>query len=136
MWRAVIAMMHADHVVKPHEINFILENMRQVPMSDEQRSSLRSDLASTVSIDSVFNQITSPIDREDFFHLARALAWADGHFDEREQALLNRLQGGDRIMLDKTRHEFIEYVDTGAGRLEDHDPAVLGMIKSLLGRAA
>lgn len=136
MWRAVIAMIHADHVVKPHEINFILEHTRALPMSAEQRSMLKADLSSPVSMDESFSAITSPIDREDFFHLARAIAWADGHFDDRERALLDRLKGNGWAGIDETRQDFIDYVDHDAGDLRGHDPAVLGMIKSFLGRAA
>ena len=137
MWRAVIAMMHADHIVKPHEINFILEHTRPLPMSAEQRSILKEDLSSPPSsIDDLFDLISSPIDREDFFHLARALAWADGHFDEREQALLIRLKGTGWTGMEETRQDFIDYVDNGAGNLRRHDPVVLGMIRSLMGRAA
>ena len=141
MWRAVVAMMHADHVIKPHEINFILESTRDVPMDEAQRATLKADLTDAPSIDTMFAGITSPRDREDFFHLARALAWSDGHFDEREEEFLRRLQAAPLVMqmkeiFNQFQQEFMVYAKTGGGDLNNHDPAVLSLIKGLLGRKA
>lgn len=90
MWRAVVAMMHADEVVKPHEVNFILEHIRDEPLSDEQRAVLQEDIKTPATIDVLAAGITHPVDRHDFFHLARAMAWADGELDRSERAVLMR----------------------------------------------
>jgi uncharacterized membrane protein YebE (DUF533 family) len=92
MWRAVVAMVHADEIVQPHEINFILENTKTLPLSKEQFEILTEDLRTPADIESHFRKITLPRDKEDFFHLARAIAWSDGEFDETEKAMLHRIR--------------------------------------------
>ena len=139
MWRAVVAMAHADAVVKPHEINFILENTQNVPMTEEQRSMLADDLRKSVSMQSVFDKIVHPRDKEDFFHLARAICWSDGDFDETEQVMLRQLRGlslshdDEKTMnssLDQFKDIFIE------GKEMPADMTLFGMVKELIGRKA
>lgn len=139
MWRAVVSMMHADFVVKPHEINFILESLRDLPLSPDQHKQLMEEIYTPAVIDEAFHAITSPIDKEDFFHLARALAWADGDFDETEQQLIERLADlhfdiADKSILTRSRKDFDLYMADNESALASHDPATLGMIKKLLGR--
>ncbi len=92
MWRAVVAMIHADGVVKPHEIHFVLEGTKDLPLSAVQKAILAADLQTPVDVRSVFDGITNPRDREDFFHLARSISWSDGDFAVREQAMIRELQ--------------------------------------------
>lgn len=139
MWRAVVAIMHADFVVKPHEINFILESIRDLPLSDDQRAQLKEEIYTPGNIDELFHEITAPADKEDFFHLARALAWADGDFDENEENLLNRLGDlhfdiADKSVMTRSRKDFDLYMKDEAGALNGHDQSVLEMIGKLLGR--
>ncbi len=91
MWRAVTAMIHVDDVVRPHEINFILENMKSLTLSAEQLEILTEDLRTPGNIEEHFSHITALRDKEDFFHLARAIAWSDGEFDDRERQMLARI---------------------------------------------
>ncbi len=140
MWRGVVAMMHADFVVKPHEVNFILENTRDLPMTEEQRERLKADLTDPAVIDDVFRHITNPTDKQDFFHLARAIAWSDGHLDEHEAMLLQRLSEGSALKQEMTkafkdtRTEFKEiYLDSAQNTQAKRDPAVTRMIRHLLG---
>lgn len=91
MWRAVVAMAHADKNVKPHEINFIHENTKDLPLSEDQRRILAEDMKTPVSMGAMFKEITSRKDREDFFYLAKSIAWADGDFDEQERAILQQV---------------------------------------------
>ena len=88
MWRAVVAVAHADSVVQPHEIHFIIENTKKLPLDDTQRETLALDMDTPGDIETLFAKITNRKDREDFFHLARALSWSDGNLDERERNLL------------------------------------------------
>lgn len=139
MWRAVIAMMHADFIVKPHEINFILESIRDLSLAPDQREKLMAEIYTPAPIDDVFHEISSPIDKEDFFHLARAIAWADGDFDENEQQILTRLGGvtfdiADKSAMTRSRKDFDLYLEQESGALVSHDHAVLGMIQKLIGR--
>ena len=92
MWRAVVAMVHADEIVQPHEINFILENTKTLPLSKEQFEILTEDLRTPADIETHFRQITLLRDKEDFFHLARAIAWSDGEFDETEKVMLKKIR--------------------------------------------
>lgn len=136
MWRAVIAMMHADSVVKPHEVNFVLRHIEGLPLSGEQHDVLMKDIQSPISVEKMFYAITNEDDKEDFFHLARALAWADGDFDMMEEDILNRL-GGVQVdevnlsIVQKTRDDFSLYMKDHTGALNTHDETVLTMIRQL-----
>lgn len=139
MWRAVVAMAHADAVVKPHEINFILENTQNVPMTEEQRSTLAGDLRNPASMQELFDKIGNPRDKEDFFHLARAICWSDGDFDETEQAMLRQLRGlsfsrHDEEAMDSARGHFKGMFIEGTE--EAADKSLFGMVKGLMGRKA
>lgn len=139
MWRAVVAMAHADDVVKPHEINFILENTQNVPMTEEQRATLAEDLRKSVPMQTVFDKISHPRDKEDFFHLARAICWSDGDFDEMEQEMLRQLHGlslsrDDEETMNSSfgifKDVFIE------GKQKPADANLFDMVKGLMGRKA
>jgi hypothetical protein len=139
MWRAVAAMAHADAVVRPHEVHFILENTKNLPLTGEQRETLASDLRHPSSMQTVFDKITSPRDKEDFFHFARALCWSDGDFDESEQLLLNHLHGlclrdDDRRVMKCAMAHFNEIYIEGNGQA--NDPGFLSMIRKMIGKNA
>jgi hypothetical protein len=139
MWRAVAAMAHADAVVKPHEVHFILENTKELPLTGEQRETLACDLRTPSSMQAVFDKITSRRDKEDFFHFARALCWSDGDFDESEQSLFNHLHGlsleedDKRVMKYAVAH-FNEIYIEGGGQADD--PGFLLMIRKMIGKNA
>lgn len=137
MWRAVVAMMHADSVVKPHEINFVLEHIRSLPLNDAQRAVLMTDFKNPTLVDDLFHQISNAKDKEDFFHLARALAWADGDFDALEEDVLNRLSGlhihsEDKTIVRRTSGDFRLYMESSAGGLAGHDQSMLKIIHQLI----
>ncbi len=139
MWRAVVAMAHADAVVKPHEIHFILENTQNVPMTEGQRSMLAEDLRTPASMQDLFDKISNPRDKEDFFHLARAICWSDGDFDETEQAMLRQLHGlslsrNDQETMNAARDNFKGLFIEGKGAPADQ--SLLGMVRGLMGRNA
>lgn len=138
MWRAVIAMMHADFVVKPHEVNFILEGLRDLPLTEDQRALLFQDIKTPAPIEDVFQKISSPADKKDFFHLARAIAWSDGDFDEKEQAVLRRLsnvhfENMDSMTMVQSCSDFGSYLNKGDNDHIHSDPVVLDMIRKLVG---
>ena len=144
MWRAVVAMMHADNVVRPHEVNFILENTKGLPLSEEQRQILTADIRTAQPIDNVFHKITSRSDKEDFFHLARAMAWADGDLSNTEADLLKHLEGlhlhnGDEGIMRLSLRSFEEiYLDKKGddSSLDNHDKTIVGMIRQIVSRKA
>ncbi len=139
MWRAVVAMAHVDDVVKPHEIHFILENTQNVPMTEEQRSMLAGDLRNPAPMQDLFDKISHPRDKEDFFHLARAICWSDGDFDESEQAMLRQLQG---LSLDNDDEKALDFARTHfkdmfiEGKEKPADGSLFGIVKGLMGRKA
>lgn len=136
MWRAVVAMAHADSVVRPHEIHFILENTKKLPLDETQRDVLTKDTETPADIRWLFSKIKHEDDRQDFFHLARALSWSDGHFDEREQELLRLVgasaQGRDSEAIKISQRNFRDvYIE---GKKEGTDKTLSDIIKGLISR--
>lgn len=134
MWRAVTAVIYADEVVKPHEVNFILENIRSLPLSEEQREILTRDLNEPGDIGGFFRKISSPRDKTDFFHLARALSWSDGEFSLREKELLENIRllavaPSDMALMESAVDKFRDIYIEGSGEKE---ASILTMIRGLL----
>lgn len=92
MWRAVVAMAHADGVVTPHELSFINDYLKDMDLSAEQLKIIGLDLRNTQDVYEMFSKITSPQDQKDFFALARALSWCDGDFDAQEKHIIQTLE--------------------------------------------
>ncbi len=138
MWRAVAAMIHADDMVLPHEINFIIESTKDLPLSEEQRAILTWDMSHPSDIEKHFVKITHPRDKEDFFHLSRAISWSDGEFDEREQSLLRKVRvipmgGSDTALMENALNNFKGlYIEGADDKNASADPSLLSMIKGLL----
>lgn len=92
MWRAVIAMVHADGVVTPHELAFVQDSIKDIGMSPEQLKIISHDLQTPQDSYEMFSQIQSPLDKKDYFALARAVSWCDGDLDKQEQLILKNLE--------------------------------------------
>jgi len=92
MWRAIVAMAHADGVVTPHEISFIHEYAQDVSFSKEQIGVLATDLQTPQDPYEMFSRIDVQEDKKDFFALARALSWCDGDFAAQEQQIIKCLE--------------------------------------------
>ncbi len=92
MWRTVVALIHADGVVSPHEIYFIREYTKDVPMSAAQKAVIHHDIKTPQNIYDLFSYITQAQDKQDFFILARILCWSDGDFQKQEKAILSMLE--------------------------------------------
>ncbi len=135
MWRAVTAMVHADSVVEPHEVNFIVENIRKLPFTEAQMAVLLGDLKTPVDMEENFLKITAPRDKEDFFHLAQAIAWSDGDFDAQEQALLNKIRAlprakSDIVLMETALENFRGLYIEGQ---PSNDRSMFDLIRELLG---
>lgn len=118
MWRAVVAMAHADGIVTPHEINFLLEQMKDISLSPGQLQTLSGDLSLPQDIHAMFAQITDAGDKRDFFKFARILSWSDGDYAAQEQHIIDVLEqdmhsGDNRRMLDESRNAVKEIVLSG-----------------------
>ncbi len=133
MWRAVVSMIHVDGIVTPHEVNCILEFTRDIPFNDEQRGVIERDISSPSPVRDLFSQISSPRDREYFFHLARAVSWSDGDLDAREEALLRELgvigQEGDVLLV---AHRSFEDIYIEGRSANQDDVGIGGLIRRLI----
>ncbi len=92
MWRAVVAMVHADGVVTPHELSFINNHIREINLSADQLKMIGEDLQTPQDAYEMFAHITDKQDKRDFFALARALSWCDGDFASQEQHIIECLE--------------------------------------------
>mgnify|MGYP005690871471 CR=1 FL=1 len=92
MWRAVLAMIHADGVVTPHEVSFVNEQVRDVGFSQAQLYILSQDFKIPQDGYMMFAKITEEEDQYDFFVLARAVSWCDGDFARQEEHILDVLE--------------------------------------------
>jgi len=93
MWRGVVVMIHADNIVTPQELCFINNYLKDMNLNDAQKQIIKDDLDNPRDACEIFAQITEEQDKIDFFALARAVAWCDGHFVEQEQKILQLLKG-------------------------------------------
>lgn len=120
MWRAVVAMVHADGIVTPHELSFINENIKGQGFTAEQLGVIAEDLQVPQDTYEMYNQIEYQEDKRDFFALARALSWSDGDFDNQEAAILRnleKLQANEETMslLNQSR-EVVKEVELSQGQ--------------------
>jgi len=91
MWRAIVALVHADLVSHPQEAEYLKNQFQKIPFSETQRKVLSDDLLTSKDVDPYFKAITSPGDKAQFVYFARILFWSDGAFHEQEKAILDRL---------------------------------------------
>lgn len=91
-WRALFAAAHADHKVSVEERLFMEDVLRGHSFSDEQKKTLRDDVAHAKDMKEMFLEIKDPKERLDFFVRARKLFHIDGDFDKEEQAIIMDLQ--------------------------------------------
>lgn len=92
MWRAVVAMVHADGVVTPHELAFVNDYLKDIHLSKEQLDVIGADLRTPQDVYDMFARISDRQDRKDFFALARAVSWCDGDYDGQEKLIIERLE--------------------------------------------
>ena len=86
LWRAVFAMVHVDGEISMEEEGMINNIMDVFCFSDEQRDVVKAGLQKPGDVVGLFKAIESKLHRQQFFILARIIAWCDGvfHDDERE----------------------------------------------------
>lgn len=108
MWRAVVAMVHADGVVTPHELAFIQDYINDINLSEGQLGVIAQDLQTPQDVYEMFAHIKDVSDKKDFFTLARALSWCDGDFARQERHIIKCLEASHldnetRDILSETR---------------------------------
>ena len=108
MWRAVVAMVHADGVVTPHEMAFVQCGIKNLALSSEQMDIISGDLKTPQDSYEMYSQITHAKDKLDYFSLARAVSWCDGDLDRQEKLIIENLEKihmneSEMAMLEKSR---------------------------------
>lgn len=101
MWRAVIALAHADNRVTEEEHEFIDRYLHNVPFSDSQREVLIDDVLNAKNVTEMFDQVSEPTDRGEFFEFARMIVWCDGDYDAQEEKLFAHLKDTQMHRVDK-----------------------------------
>lgn len=104
MWRAIVAMCHADGVVRTEERSFIKRFYDIVPFSEEQRDTLARELETPVVIEDILPSVSDAHDRAELLFFARMLFWSDGDFDEQENRILEMIRQDalNRVDLDNS----------------------------------
>lgn len=92
MWRALVCLVHADHLVRDEERDFILDEISQMPFLPEEKRLLEEELQTPNDIDAILPTVTHPDDRAELLRLAMMLFWRDGEFSPEEQAMLKKLE--------------------------------------------
>ncbi len=107
MLRALIAMAHADGVVCDEERAYMAALMNRLPLSEEQRQTLESDLDEKQNIDDLVKYINDPKYRGQLPYFARLMAFKDGVLDPSEEALIEkmRIAATDGLDMDAIRAE-------------------------------
>lgn len=124
MWRAVIALAHADHVLKPEEVKFIEDKIKHGKMDDKQIALLLSDSETPAKLEDVLPKVTEPSDRSMLVYYARLLVWSDGEYALQEERLLDVLRNNAlgsidlerelseaRIIAERHATEYEEYLE-------------------------
>lgn len=96
MWRAVIALAHADGHFAPEErayIEKILGNMQRLfIVTDEQKAGFADDFAKPKSFGDMLRNINDPAARSELVYFGGILARVDGHLSPDEDAILKQLR--------------------------------------------
>ena len=128
MWRAIVAMAHADNVVTPEEVVFMKEMVKGSALSREQLEILEDDLRNPKDPADMFFRINDPKYRSRFFNYARMLCWCDGDFGAQEQEIITILQRDQARNIDLSSFKGDKSVNLGLElEMDDSDRARLEM---------
>lgn len=107
MLRALIAMAHADGVVCDEERAYMAALMNRLPLNEEQRKTLETDLEEQQKIEDLLKYINDPKYRGQLPYFARLIAFKDGVLDPSEEALLEKMHASavDGLDMDAIRAE-------------------------------
>ena len=91
MWRAAVAILHADGKIEEAEHDWLHEKIEKIGFSAAQEEILRNDLKNGVSFDAVLEGVTDHKDRAFLLHLVRTVGHLDGEYCSKEQAKYKEL---------------------------------------------
>lgn len=104
MWRAVIAIAHADGDVQNEEraylTNVIASLDRTYGLEPRQKKTLLDDLDKPQKIEDLVKEIEEPQYRGMLITLGMKLIWADGVVTAEEEAVLDKLHAGQMSTID------------------------------------
>lgn len=139
MWRAVVAMVHADGVVTPHEVSFVNDQVKDLKFSQKQLKQLSDDFKHPQDVNTMFEYVTIPEDKRDFFALARALSWSDGDMCKQERHIIDVLESkhmdeDTRSLLEESRDIMneVEMSDQSWTYKNDHGRNLFGFLRQLV----
>lgn len=128
MWRAVVAVAHADNHIDPSEKEHIQKTLKKLPLTDEQLEALNSELHSPANIDSILTNITNPGDRAQVVYFARLLMWADGHLNDDENEILKHIHS--QVMSKTDVQEALQKIHTMEAQVEQQSDQEIYKSKS------
>lgn len=110
MWRACIGAIWIDGELDVTEEKWISEKINNLPFTEEQRETLRSDLKGNIDFDQVLANITDKKDRAFLAHQMRVIGHLDQDFSQHEKDLYESwnklvLKGVDLEALEKIIEE-------------------------------
>jgi uncharacterized membrane protein YebE (DUF533 family) len=104
MWRAVIALAHADGLVQEAEREYITRitgNMARVyELTQDQVAGWKKGLDTPESINDLLRYINDPQYRSQLIYFGARLAWSDGTLAPSEDAILKKLRADQMASLD------------------------------------
>jgi len=107
MWRAVIAIAHADGEVQPEERAFLDKTFQKLDavynLTDAQRKTLADEMVKPEQLQNILPLITEPQFRAMLVHFGEVLAWADNVISVDEEAILKKLHNGQMDSLEMNR---------------------------------
>ncbi len=106
MWRACIGVVWVDGDLDANEENWVLEKIKNLNFTDEQREILKQDLKGSIDFPKIVSKITDKKDRAFLVHEIRVIGHLDDDYSSHEQELLNSwrefvLKGVDLVELEK-----------------------------------
>lgn len=119
MWRCVVALAHADGIVKQQEREYLNQTFSNMPLSDAQYQTLVEDMSTPQNINDFFKYIEKPEHRAQMIYFARILAFKDGEFHPNEKMLMEKLniKVTEEIDIDKIRADVKLYIE---GKMYKH----------------
>ena len=92
MWRACVAIIHADGKVDPAEQKWFNERIDFGGFSEEQRSALKEDMQTGVSFSDVIGKVTEKKDRAFLLSQVRVISNLDHDFSDVEKNIYHDLE--------------------------------------------
>lgn len=113
MLRCIVAMAHADGIITDEERAYVSALTNRLPLTDEQRNTIETDLGVAQDVADLFRYINDPRYRGQVVYFARLMAHKDGHLDPSEQDLLDRLHAlaTDGLDMDQIRSDVKKAVE-------------------------